>query len=295
VALGVAGELCVYGEGLCRGYLNRPELTYKKFLRGPGAVFIKRAPGGRRLYRTGDLGRVLENGDLEYLGRIDQQVKIRGFRVELGEIESQLLKHPDIKDAVVIDKEWESGEKYLCTYIIPVNSAGAPGKAFNMEAMREFLSHSLPDYMIPAYFVTIDRIPLTPNNKVDRKKLPEPKSSRPQLETAYLEPSTRIEKLIADAWKEILRLDKIGINDNFFDLGGDSFKLVQAGNTLKTVLNKEVPVMMMFQYPTIRSLAQYLKEEGTQDNTAVVQQKAHLEKKLDKGKARLRATRKKIK
>jgi amino acid adenylation domain-containing protein len=285
VPIGAAGELAVGGEGVARGYMNRPELTAEKF------IFVS----SRKIYKTGDLARWLPDGNIEFLGRMDFQVKIRGFRIELGEIESRLLKHPGIKDVVVIDREVEGSEKYLCAYIVPADSAGTPGKAFNREALREFLSQSLPDYMIPAYFVTMDRIPLTPNNKVDRKKLPEPKSSRPQMETAYLEPSTRLEKLIADAWKEILRLDKIGIDDNFFDLGGDSFKLVQAGNKLTTVLNKEVAVMMLFQYPTVRSLAQYLKEEGTGDKTTVVEQKAHLEKKLDKGKARLRATRKKIK
>jgi amino acid adenylation domain-containing protein len=307
--VGLPGELYIGGVQVGRGYLNRPELTVEKFERAVishSSLFISFFKNFRksndqypmindRLFRTGDLARWLEDGNIEFLGRMDYQVKIRGFRIELGEIESQLLKHPDIKEVVVIDRETDSGEKYLCAYIIPASSTGAPGKTFNTEALREFLSHSLPDYMIPAFFIAIDHIPLTPNKKVDRRSLPEPESSRPQLETAYLEPSTRMEKQISDAWKEILRLDKIGINDNFFDLGGDSFKLIQASNKLKTVLNKDVPVMMMFQYPTIHSLAQYLKDEGTQDKTTVTEQKVHLEKKLDKGKARLKATRKKIK
>jgi bacitracin synthase 1 len=295
--IGVPGELCLGGVSLARGYLNRPGLTAERFLnyRSYRSYRTYNLNFSKTLYKTGDLARWLPDGNIEFLGRIDLQVKIRGFRIELGEIETQLLKYPYIKDVVVIDSDVGGGEKSLCAYIVPGDSVQTPGDAFNMETLREFLSHSLPDYMIPAYFIPIDRIPLTPNNKVDRKKLPEPERSRPQLETAYLEPSTRMEKLIADAWKEILRLDKIGIDDNFFDLGGDSFKMVQVSNRLKTDLNKEIPVMMMFQYSTIRFLAEYLKEEETQDGTTVVRQKAQLEKKLDKGKARLKATRKKVK
>jgi amino acid adenylation domain-containing protein len=295
---GVAGELLIAGAPVGRGYLNRPGLTYKKFLRGPGAVFLKRAPGRRRhptawgpykrIYKTGDLARWQADGTLEFLGRLDSQVKIRGFRVELGEIENSLMASAGIKEAVVTARRDEKGENYLCAYVVPENKVDV-----NVSLLRQRLSAGLPDFMLPSRFMKLDRIPLTPSKKVDRSALPEPGLSRPRMETAYLAPFTRMEKLIADTWKEILKLDKIGIDDNFFELGGNSLSLIKANNKLKEILKKEIPVMMMFQFTTIHSLAQHLMEEEKQSEISAVDRENRL-KKLEKGKARLKETRRKL-
>jgi amino acid adenylation domain-containing protein len=285
---GVAGELLIAGASVGRGYLNQPELSAEMFLSASYRSY--RSYRTYKSYKTGDLARWLPDGNIQFLGRMDHQVKIRGFRVELGEIENSLMALAGIKEAVVTARRDEKGENYLCAYVVPENESDV-----NVSVLRQQLSARLPDFMLPSYFMKLNQIPLTPSKKVDRRALPAPEPSRPQLETAYLAPITRMEKLIADTWKDILKLDKIGTNDNFFHLGGNSLSLIKSNNKLKEILKKEIPVMMMFQFPTIRSLAQYLKEEETQDKTAAVEQKAHLEERLDKGKARLKATRKKIK
>jgi len=192
----------------------------------------------------------LTDGDIEYLGRIDHLVKIRGFRIELGEIESKLSEHKDIREAVVILKRDKNGEPYLCAYI-----AGA-GEG----VCREYLSGKLPDYMIPSFFVQLERIPMTGNGKIDRKALPEPGEYRPDLRQTYVEPETQLEIKIAGMWKEVLQVGKVGSCDNFFELGGNSLKAVQLRGKLEEGLKREIPVVVLFEHVTIRSFTGYLRE-----------------------------------
>jgi amino acid adenylation domain-containing protein len=280
--VGVPGELCIGGVGLARGYLNRPELTaekfnhdlwdfqdyqdkrknktgkkenYQKFLRGgagsPGL-------GRRRLYKTGDLARWQPDGNIEFLGRIDFQVKIRGFRIELEEIETHLLAYEAVKQAVVTVLAGEDHENHLAAYIV------SPA-AIETSRLRTYLKNKLPDYMIPAHFIRVEQVPLTPNGKVDRKRLPKPGGSRPRLEAAYAAPKKGAEKIIAKTWKELLNLDKVGIDDNFFDLGGNSFSIIRLSSRLKEAFHREVPVVMLFNYPTIRSSARFLSCEQVEE------------------------------
>jgi amino acid adenylation domain-containing protein len=272
--IGVPGELLVAGEGVATGYLNRPDLTSerfinaemlpngplnKSFLRGVqgGRFFQKKPPlaAGGNLYKSGDLVKWLENGDMEYLGRIDHQVKIRGFRIELGEIESRLREHETIKEAVVI---CERGDKTLCACIVP-----APGSQPDAAVLRARLASVLPDYMVPSSFKQLERIPLTANGKVDRKAL-EGLGSR--LETSggvsHAAPVTDMETRVAAIWKEVLKTENrdpvIGIDDNFFDIGGNSMDVVQVKAKIAAELGRDLPIVDLYQYTTIRDLAGFL-------------------------------------
>jgi amino acid adenylation domain-containing protein len=269
--VGIPGELCIGGVGLARGYLNNPQLTNYKFQitnqQEPGKGMLNRSnrsnmsyiPG--RLYKTGDLARWLPEGNIEFIGRIDNQVKVRGFRVELGEIENKLLKHDHIKEAFVSTGEMkhalgevkEAPDVYLCAYFVSDLELTVPG-------LKEFLSMHLPDYMVPAYFVQMEKIPLTPSGKADRKALPPPLSgeSRPKLGVQYVAPKSGIEKIIAETWKEVLKVKMVGIYDNFFDIGGNSLKLILANNMLTEALKRDIPVVKMFEYPTINTFLNYL-------------------------------------
>ncbi|MGD2085539.1 MAG: amino acid adenylation domain-containing protein [Candidatus Aminicenantes bacterium] len=257
----IAGELVIGGDGLSRGYLNNPDLTNQKFLRGGpgGAVFSKSAPPGRRrqkFYQTGDLARWLADGNIEFLGRIDHQVKIRGFRIEIGEIENQLLDHNEIKEAVVTALEGSANhETYLCAYFVS-------NRELSVSGLREYLLMKLPDYMIPAFFMQMEKLPVNPNGKIDRKRLPKPEEYRPKLDSDYEPPTTEIENMISRAWQEVLKLDKVGIHDKFFELGGNSMKFIQVNDRLQEYLGEDIPVVTMYQYPTIHSLARYLSEEA---------------------------------
>ena len=240
--IGVSGELIVGGKGLARGYLNQPELTAEKFVPHP-------YQGRGRVYRSGDLARFLENGEMEYLGRIDRQVQVRGFRIELGEIENRLLKHEKIESAVVLSNEINQ-DKYLCAYIISKEDLKIPD-------LKEYLAVGLPDYMFPSQFIKIDKIPVTPNGKIDKKKL---LSYDTRLSTGeeYTPPKSKIEKIMAEIWKEVLNLDKVSIQDNIFDLGGDSLKIIKINSRIKDILKEDIPVLVLFRYSTIRSLADYI-------------------------------------
>lgn len=259
--LGIPGELCIGGDGLARGYLNRPELTAEKFISNNNMSYkanrSNMAHFFKRVYKTGDLARWLADGNIEFLGRIDHQVKIRGFRIELQEIESCLLKYEDIKEAVVTARENEKGEKYLCAYYVPHNA----GETIPVSNLREYLSRELTDYMVPSYFIMLDSLPLTPAKKIDRKALPEPDSSRPQIGTAFLAPQTDLEKKITEHWKAVLKLDQVGIHDNFFALGGNSMNVIQLNTRLKESLNIDIPVVVMFQHLTIDSFAHCIMEK----------------------------------
>jgi amino acid adenylation domain-containing protein len=254
--IGVPGELCVGGDGLGRGYLNRVRLTVEKFVENPWQ-------SGERLYRSGDLARLLSNGEMEYLGRIDQQVKIRGYRIELAEIESQLLKHEKVNEAVVTVKTDERNDPYLCVYVVPVNGSAA-GKAeeLNMSELREYLGEILPGYMIPYHYKQLEKIPLTANGKVDRKALLTMDTAKIGTGTAYVPLRNEVEMQIAGVWKEALKHDRIGRNDNFFDLGGNSLNIIHVANKLKSAFGMEIPVVAIFEHPTIGALFQYLTREG---------------------------------
>ncbi|UCH97676.1 MAG: AMP-binding protein, partial [Candidatus Aminicenantes bacterium] len=285
--IGVVGELCISGQGLARGYLNNPELTAEKFClrqaRGAGTLlkgtrglaplpekiysYLSYRSHMSYIYRTGDLAQWLPDGNIEFLGRIDSQIKIRGFRIELGEIENQLLNHNEIKKAVVIASNVmgrsqdtkEEDNKHLCAYI-------ASERKFEAHELRDYLSNRLPDYMVPAFFVQLEQIPFTPNGKIDRKALP-----TPTLETGnrYTPPRNDIEKKLVEIWSDILGGDtlhasqlrsSLGINDNFFQLGGHSLKATQLVSKIHQEFNLRITLAEMFKKPTIRGLASHIKK-----------------------------------
>jgi amino acid adenylation domain-containing protein len=241
VPVGVPGELHIAGIGLARGYLNRPELTAERFVANPFRP-------GTRLYRTGDLARWLPDGTVDFLGRLDHQVKIRGFRIELGEIEAALARHPQVRETVVLAREDEPGEKRLVAYFV-----AEPTSAPTVNELRRFLKETLPEFMVPAAFVRLDAFPLTPNAKVDRRALPAPDASRPELEQAFVAPATPMQTLLAGIWSQVLGVERIGVFDNFFELGGASIQTLQVAaraNALGLALTPE----MLFQFQTVAEL-----------------------------------------
>jgi amino acid adenylation domain-containing protein len=270
--IGVPGEIYIGGDGLSRGYLNRVELTNEKFVKikinksflGSRGDFSKKplAAGGI-FYKTGDLACWLSDGNIKFLGRIDTQVQVHGYRIELSEIETNLGLHPEIKDVVVIDREVVVGDRRLVAYIVVEE-----GKKFTSNELREWLEKRVPGYMIPAVFEKVESIPLTVNGKVDVNALPVPSWERPELDVAYKAPQTEIERSIAAIWQEFLGLDKIGIHDNFFDLGGHSLLLTQVHSRLAELYGnrKEITIVDLFRYPTLHSLSKYIGEEGKSQN-----------------------------
>jgi amino acid adenylation domain-containing protein len=251
VPIGVAGELCVGGVGLARGYLGRPDLTADNFIPNPFS-----AKAGKRLYRTGDLVRYLPDGNVEFLGRIDHQVKVRGFRIELGEIEAALGEHPNILDVVVLAREDIPGDRRLVAYLIT-----QPGAELKLADLRNYLRERLPEYMVPSFFIMLDEFPLTPNNKVDRKALPAPDQSRPDLESEYVEPRTETEKKLAAICAELLNIEKVGIYDSFFDLGGHSLLATQFMSRLRNTFEVELPLRAIFEKPRIADLAEEIEQK----------------------------------
>lgn len=250
--IGVTGELYIGGECLASGYLHQPELTAQKFISNPFSD-----NKAARLYKTGDLARYFSDGNIEFLGRIDHQVKIRGFRIELGEIESVLTQHESVQETVVIAREDAAGNKRLVAYVV-VNGESAT----TMNELRRFLQCKLPEYMIPSAFVAIAHIPLTPNGKVDRRTLPIP-DQRPELETPFVAPRNAIEIKLAQIWSEVLGIGSIGINDNFFDLGGNSLLAVRLFTQIEQKFGQKLPLATLFQSPTIEELASLLIQANT--------------------------------
>lgn len=250
--VGVCGEMYVGGEGLARGYLKRPELTTDRFLKNPYSQDPK-----ARLYKTGDLARRLWNGDLEYLGRIDHQIKIRGFRIELGEIESVLMRYPGIREVVVLLREDNPQDKRLVAYLV----IDAAVDALKGSDLRSFLKEYLPEYMVPVSFVTLDKIPLTTNGKVDRNALPAPDQTAAD-EVAFLAPRDPLELQLTKIWENVLGVKRIGIRDNFFDLGGHSLLAVQLFTQIEKMTGKNLPLVTLFQAPTVEQLAVILRDEG---------------------------------
>lgn len=253
--VGVPGELYVGGEGVARGYLNRAELTADKFVANP---FVP----GSRLYRSGDLARLLPDGTLEYMGRLDHQVKLRGFRIELGEIEAELLRHERITDAVVLVNPTRTGDERLCAYIVANDEPV-------VAELRAFLSRTLPDYMIPSFFTTVESIPLTNNGKVDRKALSGLMANMDN-HTAYSAPKNGMEAAIGTIWREVLQLERIGRQDHFFEIGGNSLLLIRMHAKLEEQFPGIFKVADLFSRPTVAGLAELLAErEGNVDAIAL--------------------------
>jgi thioester reductase-like protein len=256
VPIGVPGELCISSISLARGYLHQPDLTNEKFIPNP----FSNEPGAR-LYKTGDLARYLSDGNIEFLGRIDQQVKIRGFRIELGEIEAVLNRHPAVREAVVADREDASKHKQLAAYI-----AIHQGQEVTMNDLRNFIKDQLPDYMIPATFTFLDALPLTSSGKVDRRALPEPDTDRPELTETFVAPRNPSEKVMVDIWAGILGLERIGIYDNFFDVGGHSLLSMQLVSQVEKMFQIEIPLQNFFETPTVSGLVEVIesaKQQGS--------------------------------
>ncbi len=249
------GEMVFQSEHLSLGYLNAPQKTAEMF--GPNPLTRK-----GRVYWTGDLGRRLIDGAIEYVGRKDFQIKIRGHRVEVGEIETTLLNHKAIKEVVVAAKEDASGNTSLYAYYVtkPLTSKSGEQMPLTITGLKEYLSGELPGYMIPTYFIPLEKLPLTPNGKIDRLALAEMNVHEAARPNEYVIPKTEVEKQIAGLWREVLKLDKVGIHDNFFDLGGHSLNMILLNRKLIQVFNRDIPLVMMLRYPTIGSFVQYLEE-----------------------------------
>jgi amino acid adenylation domain-containing protein len=245
VPVGVPGEIYIGGVGVARGYLNRPELTAEKFIDDP---FVT----GGRLYRSGDLGRYRADGNVEFLGRIDHQIKIRGYRIEPGEIEAALSAHPGVAECVVLGREDHPGDRRLVAYIAPGGQARlAPSE------IRHFLAERLPEHLVPNAFVILEALPRTPNGKIERRSLPAPLNGHSNNAESYIAPRTSVEQEVTKIWTEILKIDKIGINDNFFtDLGGHSLLATQVMSHLRSRFPVDLPLRLLFQSPTVAGLAE---------------------------------------
>ena len=266
VPIGVSGELHVGGDGLARGYLNRSELTTEKFIANPFA-----AETTSRLYKTGDLARYLPDGNIEFLGRIDDQVKIRGYRIEPGEIETVMCQLATVQSSVIVVREDDPGDKRLVAYVVT-----RPEEAFNFPEVRKFLKQKLPEYMIPSAFVLLDELPLTSSGKIDRRALPVPDHDRRELARVYRGPRTATETTLVAIWREVLKLGQVGIDDNFFDLGGHSLLVVQIVSRIRKAFSVEIPLRALFEFPTIAEMAAVIVEyQGKQLGEEELEQMMH--------------------
>jgi natural product biosynthesis luciferase-like monooxygenase protein len=268
--VGVPGELLIGGDGVVRGYLNRPELTVERFLPN---CFVDDTDA--RVYRTGDLARYLPDGTIEFLGRLDHQVKIRGYRIELGEIESVLNEQEGVREAVVIAREDTPGATRLVAYVVT-----EPGQTLSAECLRAPLEEALPDYMVPAQIVFLDRFPLTPNAKIDRKALPRPDELAPATIGDSAPPSGAAEETVAAIWREVLNLPAVGREDNFFDLGGHSLLAVQVHRRLTEQIGPRLTLTDLFRFPTVRAVADFL-EQGNVGSAVQTQSTARAEARQD--------------
>ncbi|HEX8696633.1 MAG TPA: amino acid adenylation domain-containing protein [Longimicrobium sp.] len=257
VPIGVAGELYVAGEGLARGYLGKPGMTAAAFVPDPFS-----SEPGARMYRTGDRARWLADGELEYLGRADEQVKVRGYRIELGEVEVALLAHPAVGQAAVVVRD-DTGEKRLAAYLEPAPGFTAPSSG----ELRAWLRERLPDYMVPAVFVAMDALPVSPNGKVDRRRLPAPPAATERAAVSV--PQSALERKLAAVWQEVLGVESVGLDDNFFEIGGHSLLVARMQEKLREALGREVSVVDIFQYPTVGALAAHLEPAGAAEEAGV--------------------------
>jgi thioesterase domain-containing protein len=258
----VPGEICIGGTGLADGYFDRPNLTQERFISGPFE-----SAEHTRLYRTGDRGRWRYDGALEHLGRIDAQVKVRGHRVELGEIESHLLRFPSIRRALVTTRESRSGDVRLIAYV--VTNGTVPDAA----TLRTYLRERLPEYMLPQWFIPLDTIPTLPNGKTDLKRLPPPHQESSL--TSATEPRTAIEKELRAIWRDILQISGVGIHDNFFDLGGHSILTVRLVSRIRIDLRRACTLPMVFRYPTVATLAAALESASALDGNSLIPLQPH--------------------
>jgi len=249
VPIGAPGELYVGGEGIARGYAGRPSLTAAKFVPNPFG------PAGSRLYRTGDLATWLPDGAIDFLGRIDDQVKIRGFRIEPGEIEATLAAHPSVREAAVSVRIDESGAARLVVFLVP----RSPGE-LDGTSVREFLSQRLPEYMVPSVYVTLEQLPLTPNRKLDRTALPDPHPSQSDDQSGYVPPSTPVEEALAGIWADVLGLKRVGMHDDFFELGGDSLQAMRILARIESTLGVALPVASFFEMTSLGEAAQAVEQ-----------------------------------
>jgi amino acid adenylation domain-containing protein len=295
VPVGIAGELCIAGQGLARGYLNNPGLTAEKFcLRQTGGRFLKKLPPWTPrknfllyqspIYNTGDLVKWLPDGKIEFIGRVDRQVKVSGYRIELAEIENQLLNRDGIIAAVVtvIKSVVQGSGGSLCAYIV-----AAPGANVENEWLKRELSGCLPRYMIPQYILPLEKIPLTTIGKIDFKALPPPLPGQQPVRSEDSMPETHLEKCITQVWQEVLNLHKVGKYENFFDLGGNSLGIIRVNHRLREILKREVPVMTLFLYPTIHQLALHLGEKETGKKSPPPQEEPARAEIMDEGRNRL--------
>ncbi len=250
VAQGVVGELMTGGDGLARGYLNRPAQTAERFIPHP----FSETPGAR-LYRTGDLVRYLSDGNLEFVGRMDQQVKIRGFRIELEEIEMALAAHAAVREAIVIAREDVPGDKRIVAYLVaaPDSTPPSPGE------LHKHLREKLPEYMLPAAFVWLDELPLTANGKVNRSGLPAPGQGHAEVEGVYVAPRTPVEEIVAGIWRDALRVERVGVDDNFFELGGHSLLATQVVSRVREALGVEIALRSLFECGTVGGLSEVIE------------------------------------
>jgi amino acid adenylation domain-containing protein len=257
VAAGETGDLYIGGDGVVRGYWRKPDLTAEKFLSDPFQP-------GNRMYRTGDIARFLPDGNLEFLGRADFQVKLRGFRIEIGEIEAALENQAGVVQAVVVASEFKSRiqtqtqteDKRLVAYVVPKS-----GTKLKVTDLREALAAILPEYMVPSHFVFLDSLPLTANGKIDRNALPNPSAVENESGTAPEPPRNELERVIAEAWKDALGVDRVGLNENFFDLGAHSLMVAEVHIQLQQLLGRELSLVDLFQFPTVTALANHLNGE----------------------------------
>jgi len=250
VPVGVRGELYVSGAGLARGYWQGAAATAERFLPHP---FIG---GGARLYRTGDVGRYLADGSIEFLGRVDEQVKLRGYRIELGELETTLKQHPSVRESAVVIREDQSGNKQLVAYVV-CRRKNPP----TIDQLREFLKEKLPEHMVHLTFVMLEKMPLNPSGKIDRRMLPDPKVVRAAATQDRVGPRNEIEQIITDIWQNVLKVDDIRVHDNFFDLGGHSLLMFQIQGKLRKAFGTDLSTIDLFKYPNISSLAERLSQE----------------------------------
>ncbi|HJT73061.1 MAG TPA: amino acid adenylation domain-containing protein, partial [Chitinophaga sp.] len=269
---GVAGEICVAGVGVSRGYLGRPELTAEKFIPDPFT-----ADTTRRMYRTGDLGCWLPDGTIGYLGRMDDQVKIRGYRIELGEIEAVLHQLTQINEAVAVARE-DNGHKQLVAYVVPRED-------FDREAALIHLKDKLPEYMIPV-LVELEKMPLTPNGKVDKRALPDPLAEGHTQDT-FVAPRTKTEQLLAEIWQELLRVERVSIHDNFFELGGNSLLGIRMIAIISRTFETRLTVRLLFRYATIASLAAYIQQQDKSGSLHITAQPHITPKPLSYSQERL--------
>src|SRR5258708_1358710 len=255
----VPGELYIGGAGVGRGYLNRSELTAEKFIKHPFD-----GQDGGRLYRTGDWARCGADGQIEFAGRRDQQVKLRGFRIELGEVETALMKHPAILESVVIPHLDQRAGKRLIAYFV----AGDPSP--HAGDLRDFLSTRLPEYAIPSVFVQMDALPLSANGKVNRLRLPDPEAGRPKLSSDYVAPRTPAEERLAAIWSEVLRLERVGVNDNFFEAGGHSLLAAQVVARVRAEFMIEISLRVLFESPTVALMVGSLETIGASEDDLLI-------------------------